>query len=101
MRRVCLGISFLLLASESSTAHYNMLLPDKPWAEKGDKVTFIYQFGHPFERELSDAPRPEGLMVVRPNGDKETLDVEKTLTAVKKEGADGKKVTAWHFHYTP
>ena len=101
MRRGCTALCFLLCVSMPSTAHYNMLLPDKPWAEKGDKVTFTYQYGHPFEHELADAPRPEGLMVVRPNGEKEMLDVEKILTQIKKDGADGKKVAAWQFTYTP
>ena len=101
MRQMYAAILVSLYCATSSFAHYNMLIPGKPWANKDEKVTFTYQFGHPFEHELFDAPKPEGLMVVRPNGEKETLDIEKILTPTKKAGADGNKVTAWQFTYTP
>lgn len=101
MRRIGLALSVLLLANTASFAHYNMLFPDKPWANKEEKVTFTYQFGHPFEHELSDAPRPEEIVVLGPKGKIERLDVKKLLTPIMKDGADGKKVTAWQFPYTP
>jgi cobalt/nickel transport protein len=101
MRRIGIALFALTLATSTSFAHYNMLLPDKPWANKGDKVTFAYQFGHPFEHELFDAPKPAALVVLTPKGGKETLEIDKFLKPIKKDGADGKKVTAWQFTYTP
>jgi cobalt/nickel transport protein len=101
MRRIWPAILALLIGATPSFAHYNMLLPDKAWAQKDEKVTFTYQFGHPFEHELFDAPKPAGLMVHLPSGKLETLDVDKTLTKVEVPGADGKKVAAWRFDYTP
>jgi cobalt/nickel transport protein len=98
-----LGAAFLIVGccTTVSFAHYNILLPDKPWTQKGEKVTFTYQYGHPFEHEMFDAPKPAGLVVLLPGGKQETLDIDKTLTKIEVPGADGKKVTAWQFHYTP
>ncbi|MBI2805504.1 MAG: DUF4198 domain-containing protein [Planctomycetes bacterium] len=90
-----------LLVAATSFAHYNMLFPDKPWATKGEKVTFTYQYGHPYEHELSDAPMPSLVRVVNPRGETLAIDVDKNLKAIKKDGADGKKVTAWQFTFTP
>ncbi|HZZ78941.1 MAG TPA: DUF4198 domain-containing protein [Gemmataceae bacterium] len=100
MRRF-FAMSLMLTAVSAANAHYNMLLPNKPWAEKGEKVTFTYQFGHPFEHELFDAPRPIALVVITPKGKKEALAIEKVLSLIKVDGADGKKVTAWQFTFTP
>jgi uncharacterized GH25 family protein len=101
MRHILAAILALLVGATTSFAHYNMLLPDKPWAQKDEKVTFTYQFGHPFEHELFDAPKPARVMVHLPSGKLETLDVDKTLTRIEVPGADGKKVAAWRFDYTP
>lgn len=101
MRRLGIAAALLLLAATSSFGHYNMLLPDKPWAKKDEKVTFTYQFGHPYEHELSDAPKPAAIYLITPDGKRETLDFEKSLRAIKKDGADGKKVSAWQFDFTP
>jgi len=101
MRRIWPVILVLLIGVTPSFAHYNMLLPDKAWAQKDEKVTFTYQFGHPFEHELFDAPKPARLMVHLPSGKLETLDVDKTLTKIELPGADGKKAAAWRFDYTP
>jgi cobalt/nickel transport protein len=98
MRRIGIAIFALTLAASTSFAHYNMLLPDKPWANKGDKVTFTYQFGHPFEHELFDAPEPRAVVVILP--DNKTQRIEK-FTKLSVPGADGKKVTAFSFTYEP
>src|SRR5262245_27829002 len=52
----------------STPDHYNMLLPDKASAAKGETVQFLYQWGHPSEHELFDAPAPEGVTVIAPDG---------------------------------
>ncbi len=98
MRHIGIALFALVLAASTSFAHYNMLLPDKPWANKGDKVTFTYQFGHPFEHELFDAPEPKAVIVILP--DDKTQKLEK-FTKLSVPGADGKKVTAFSFVYEP
>ena len=85
----------------ASFAHYNMLLPATASAKKGEKITFTYQFGHPFENELSDAPKPVALKVFKPRGAGQEIDIEKNLLAIMKTGADGKQARAWQFTYTP
>jgi uncharacterized GH25 family protein len=101
MYRFAIALALLPCMAAGSFAHYNMLLPHKPWAEKGEKVTFTYQFGHPYEHELFDAPKPVGLAIVPPKGKTEMLDLDKVLTPIKKDGSNGKKVTAWQFTFTP
>lgn len=97
MRRI--GAMILLLScTTTSFAHYNMLMPDKAWANKGEKVTFTYQFGHPFEHELFDAPEPKAVIVILPDG--KTQKIEK-FTKIELKGADGKKVTGYNFVYEP
>lgn len=98
MKRIAIALSVLLLVTIASDAHYNMLLPSKPWAEKGEKITFTYQFGHPFEHELFDAPEPKFVFAILP--DNKTQKIEK-LTKRSVPGADGKKVTAFSFVYEP
>ncbi len=60
MRRV-LPLVFVSLFAFASpvAAHYNMLLPEKWAAKKDEPVPFTYQWGHPFEHQLFDAPAPE------------------------------------------
>jgi cobalt/nickel transport protein len=100
MRRI-LAVFLLIIAVSAANAHYNMLLPDKAWAQKGEKVTFTYQFGHPFEHELFEAPKPVAIVVITPKGKEEVLAIDKMLSPIKKDGADGKQVTAWQFTFTP
>jgi cobalt/nickel transport protein len=97
MRRIC-AVLLLLSSATTSFAHYNMLIPDKAWAEKGEKVTFTYQFGHPFEHELFDAPEPKMVIVVLPDGKTQNID---KLTKLAIKGADGKKVAGYQFVYEP
>jgi cobalt/nickel transport protein len=76
-----------------------MLLPAKASVQKGKKITFIYQWGHPYEHELFDAPMPESLIVLAPDGTKS--DVLKTVKKTSVPTKDGKKVTAFQFDFTP
>lgn len=102
MRRCIARATFLILlgwAVPSIQAHYNMLLPDKSSVKKGETVTFTYQWGHPFEHQLFDAPAPERLFVLTPEGKK--IDLLKTLEKITVPAGEGKKVTAYRLRFTP
>src|SRR5262249_40805023 len=97
--RPALAMVLVGLFSSSGRAHFNMLLPERASAKKGEKVTFTYQFGHPFEHQLFDAPQPAEVYVLAPDGKK--TDLGKTLEKVKLRGADNKDVAAYRFRFTP
>src|SRR5262249_29163456 len=80
-------------------AHYNMLLPQSASAKKGEAVTFSYQWGHPFEHQLFDAPEPVSVVVTSPDGKK--TDLTKSLTKTTIPGTEGKKAAAFQFKFTP
>src|ERR1700682_4195295 len=89
----------VLLCFSSAWAHYNMLLPDKHSVKKGEEVTFTYQWGHPYEHQLFDAPKPESVFVLSPDGKK--TDLTKNLEEVKLPADDKKEVTVYRFRFTP
>jgi uncharacterized GH25 family protein len=91
--------SFLLVSVQIAQAHYNMLLPNRHFAEKGKEVTFTYQWGHPFEHQLFDAPKPASIFVLSPGGKRTELD--KTLEKASIAGADKKDIAVYRFRYTP
>ncbi len=89
---VVLGV--LALAASPLRAHFNMLLPDRPSARKGEAVTFTYQWGHPFEHQLFDAPTPEAVEVYPAAG-------PRVLTGTLEPGtAAGTKARVYRFRYT-
>lgn len=92
-------LAALLVSAREAAAHITMLLPDKASVKKGETVTVVYQFGHPFEHQLFDAPAPEMVLVYSPEGKK--TDLTKTLEKIKLPGADKKEVTAFRFRFTP
>jgi cobalt/nickel transport protein len=97
------ALALLLVAATGSPAHFNMLLPQTASAKKGEAVTFTYQFGHPFEHQLFDAPEPGYLAVYAPDakpGDPGT-DLRKALRKVALPAGGGKTVTAYQFQFTP
>jgi cobalt/nickel transport protein len=98
MHRIWLALVLLTAWATTSFAHYNMLIPDKAWANKGEKVTFTYQFGHPFEHELFDAPQPLAVIVILPDGKTQAV---KSLAKEALKGIDGKKVAGYRFTYEP
>jgi uncharacterized GH25 family protein len=77
-------------ASQSVFAHYHMLIPDRHSIKNGDKITLVYQFGHPLERELFNVAAPESATVIAPDG--KATDVTKQL--VKFEIPLEKEMTA-------
>jgi cobalt/nickel transport protein len=97
--RLALALASLLLSARAADAHFNMLLPDKHSIKKGETVTFTYQWGHPFEHQLFDAPKPESVVAIAPDGKK--TDLTKTLEKTTIPAAEGKKVVAYNFKFTP
>lgn len=102
MHAIRLALAFLALAlfEPLASAHYNMLLPEKASASKGDTVQFLYQWGHPYEHQLFDAPEPESIVVMAPDG-KATTYKGDLLRKITVPGPDKKKVTAYQFSYKP
>ncbi|HJT78418.1 MAG TPA: DUF4198 domain-containing protein [Gemmataceae bacterium] len=99
LTRPALALALVGLLAASARAHFNMLLPDKASARKGEPVTFTYQWGHPFEHELFDAPAPQSLLVIDPHGKSSILTAGLERGAVPAAG--GAKVTAYRLTFTP
>src|SRR5262249_44403221 len=101
-RLILLVIVSLFAFVSPSAAHYSMLLPDNWSAKKGESVTLTYQWGHPFEHQLFDAPAPEYVAVRTPDGtpDDKWIDLTKSLEKVTLPGGE-KKVTAYRLKFTP
>ena len=99
MRKLlCLVLTVFIVSAPPVCAHYHMLLPSAPAGKKGDAVTITYQWGHPFEHQLFDAPQPEKVMVRTPAGKIEDLTTQ--LEKVSLDGDKG-KVSGYRFSYTP
>jgi uncharacterized GH25 family protein len=96
---VALTLAALGWLTPPCLAHYNMLLPQTASAKKGETVTFTYQWGHPFEHQLFDAPEPVSVVALAPDG--KTTDLTKALTKTKVPAAEGKEVVAYQFKFTP
>ena len=88
----------VLAGASPASAHYNMLLPSSSSGKKGEAVTFTYQWGHPYEHQLFDAPKPTKVAVRTPDGKLE--DVTARLEQVALDGDKG-KAAGWRFAYTP
>jgi uncharacterized GH25 family protein len=96
---IFLAPALLAVLTPPALAHYNMLLPQSASAKKGEAVTFTYQWGHPFEHQLFDAPQPARVVVLSPDGKK--TDLTKTLVKTTVPAAEGKKADAYQFKFTP
>lgn len=98
MRR-SLPLAFLLLVlPAAASAHYNMLLLSAPSVERGKEVTLTYQWGHPFEHELFDAPLPESFVVLAPDGTRTDL-LKKLNKTTDKTGK--KEATTYMMPFKP
>jgi len=99
--RKTIGLTLAALATVilPAQAHFNMLMPQSPSAKKGEDVVFLYQWGHPYEHELFDAPPPESVTVLAPDGQGTYLT--KSLEKIAVPAGEGKKVVAYQFHFTP
>jgi cobalt/nickel transport protein len=91
--------SVVTLAAFPAQAHYHLLLPDKPSAERETPVTFTYRFGHPLEHQMFAAQKPTSVTVLTPDG--RPNDLLAKLERFEVPGADGKPVTAYRWTYTP
>ncbi len=80
-------------------AHYHILLPGQPSAERGQPVSFTYRFGHPFEHQMFAAEKPQSLVIVTPDG--QVHDQTTKLERYEVAGSDGKPVAAYRFSFTP
>jgi cobalt/nickel transport protein len=100
MMRMLLPLAVVFLGIVAPTgAHYNMLLPDKHSVKKGDDVTITYQWGHPFEHQLFDAPKPEHVWLFAPDG--KSKDLVASLEAINVAADEGKKVVAYQLTFKP
>ena len=97
-RRIGLMLTCLGGFSGSAAAHYNMLLPQTATAKKGEALTFTYQWGHPFEHQLFDAPSPQSLIVLEPDGKK--AELKELLKKTTRKG-EVREVTAYQLPFTP
>jgi cobalt/nickel transport protein len=94
------GLAVLLLLAGATTApaHYNMLLPDRASARKGQEVVFTYQWGHPFEHQLFDAVAPVSVIARAPDG--KTTSLTRALEKIELPAGD-RKVTGYRLRFTP
>ena len=94
-----LVLAALAAVAAPAQAHFNMLMPQSPSVKKGENVVFTYQWGHPYEHELFDAPPPDSVVVLAPDG--HTTDLTKTLDKITRPAGEGNTVAAYQFHFTP
>jgi cobalt/nickel transport protein len=94
-----LVLGLLATFAGPATAHFNMLLPQSASGKKGEAVTLVYQWGHPFEHQLFDAPRPVSVTVLAPEGKK--ADLTAGLEEVSLAAGKDKKVKGHRLRFTP
>jgi cobalt/nickel transport protein len=97
--RLATALLSLTLIGTPAWAHFNVLLPQAASAKRGEAVTLVYQWGHPYEHQLFDAPAPQGLVVLRPDGQK--TDLTKALEKITVPAGGQKTVTAYEVRFTP
>jgi len=98
VRYVLLLLGSLVLPN-SVFAHYSMVFPQASSGRQGQPVMVIYQWGHPFEHQLSNAAPPESLTIMTPSGKK--IDATKELEPINLPASEDKKVRAFRLPFTP
>jgi cobalt/nickel transport protein len=83
----------------TASAHYHILLPDKPAADRDSTVNFTLRFGHPFEHQVFACERPTNVVVVAPDG--KAADLTTKVHHFEETGADQKPVPAYRWSFTP
>jgi uncharacterized GH25 family protein len=96
---VVLALAWLGLPAQPAQAHYNMLLPELAFGRKDEALTLTYQWGHPFEHQLFDAPKPTSLQVRTPDG--KITELATKLTRVALPGEKDSRVVGHRLSYTP
>src|SRR5262245_9572596 len=93
------GLALVLISWQVpwTRAHFNMLLPESASIKKNEEITIVYQWGHPFEHQLFDAPLPESFSVVSPDGEK--TDLKARLNKIEQQVGQDKKVAAFHVRF--
>src|SRR5262245_46537779 len=95
------GLPLVLLCAftASASGHYGILLPQSWSVQRDHEVTVTFQWGHPFEHELSDAARPTKAELLLPDGSRQ--DMTKNLAKTTTPAASKKTVTAYTIRFTP
>jgi cobalt/nickel transport protein len=97
--RVAAALIVVVFLPSPALAHFNMLLPETASVKRGEPVTLIYQWGHPFEHQLFDAPAPQSVFMIGPDGKKTELTT--ALKPFSQPAGDQKKVTFYRLPFTP
>lgn len=93
-RSATLSVVLLTAWVGSCSAHYHMLLPSSASVKRGEAVTLLYRWGHPFEAQLFDADTPQQLIALAPDGTKTDL-----LKSLEKDASADK--LAYKLRFTP
>jgi cobalt/nickel transport protein len=96
MVRIVLGVLVLTTAAPPAFGHFTMLLPTRSSVKKGETVSVLYQWGHPFEHQIFDALAPEKAVLAAPDGKVRPVRFDKVLVK-----SDGNSRTAFTFSFTP
>jgi uncharacterized GH25 family protein len=96
--RPALVLTALVLLVRPLPAHFHMLLPEPASAQRGKPVTILFQWGHPFEHQLFDAPAPQSVVVLAPDGRR--TDLTKSLEKITVPAGE-KKAAAYRLRFTP
>jgi cobalt/nickel transport protein len=99
LKHGCITLVVAAACTGGARGHYNMLHPATASAKRGEPVTIVYRWGHPFEHELFDAPKPDSLAVIGPDGRR--ADLRARLEKATEPAGDGKSVTVYRFRFTP
>ncbi len=94
-----LAVVAVLLSCGTALGHFHTFWPDSPncYGRLGEKITYQYFWGHPYEMVLFDAEEPT-LYVVTPDGGKETIV---PAPVEMKDPETGGMRRAFAFAYTP
>ena len=100
MFRRCFLITLCLVVwpVAMASAHFDILIGDKAWVDRGETVTYKYYSGHPFEAELADREVPAKVEAIDAKGNRTDLKAE-----IQKKSAeyDGKQFPQYEFKYMP
>jgi cobalt/nickel transport protein len=97
LARPALALGLLGLAASFGRTHFSILLPGAAATAPDRGVDVVYRWGHPFEHQLFDAPRPQRVLILSPDG--KEADVTQTAEKITLPGPKG--VTAYRLRFTP